>query len=287
MTDRCVPVVWVDAFCDRPFGGNPAAVCILDHPAPADAMQALAFELGLSETAFAWPEDDGYSLRWFTPAAEVDLCGHATVAAAHALRTTKRVGSGPLRFHTRSGVLTAEHGTGRVVLDLPADVPSPVDPPPALPGRWPVQAAAVGRFDLVVELPDAAAVRSVHASDAADAARAYRGVLVTAPGSGRSDRPGARPGSDPAADADYVLRFFAPAVGVPEDPVTGSAQCTLGPFWARRLGRTELTAVQLSGRGGMLHVTVAGQRVRVGGQAVTVLEGAITGEAARRLLGGA
>lgn len=269
-----VPVVWVDAFCDHPFGGNPAAVCLLEEPAPAEAMQSLAFELGLSETAFVWPVADGYSLRWFTPAAEVDLCGHATVATAHALRTTGRAHAGPVRFHTRSGLLTADVETGRIVLDLPADVPEPVAPPPELPGSWPVQAAAVGRTDLVVELSDAGAVHAVNAEDVSAAARRYRGVIVTAPG---------RQADDPAPD--YVLRFFAPAVGVPEDPATGSAQCTLGPYWAAQLGRTALLAVQLSGRRGVLHVAVAGDRVRVGGRAVTILDGAVTGQAADLLLG--
>lgn len=269
-----VPVVWVDAFCDHPFGGNPAAVCLLEEPAPAEAMQSLAFELGLSETAFVWPVADGYSLRWFTPAAEVDLCGHATVATAHALRTSERAVAGTLRFHTRSGILTAEVETRRVVLDLPADPPSPVEPSSDLPARWAVQATAIGRSDLVVELPDADAVRAVDAGDAGVVAHRYRGVIVTAPGDGS--------GPD---SCDYVLRFFAPAVGVPEDPVTGSAQCTLGPYWASRLGRSELLAVQLSARGGVLHVAMAGERVRLAGHAVTVLEGTVTGRAAGLLRG--
>lgn len=273
MSGPAVPVVWVDAFCDRPFGGNPAAVCLLERPAPEEAMQSLAFEFGLSETAFAWPVGDGYSLRWFTPVAEVDLCGHATVATAHALVATGRVPGGPVRFRTKSGVLTAELATGRVVLDLPADPPVPVERPAAIAAGWPVQATWAGRFDLVVELPDADAVRAVCASDAAAAASQYRGVIVTAPG--------------PEGEADYVLRFFAPAVGVAEDPVTGSAQCTLGPHWSARLCRDELRALQLSARGGALSVTVAGDRVRVGGQAVTVLEGSVTGPAAGLLLGGA
>lgn len=268
-----VPLIWVDAFCDRPFGGNPAAVCLLEGPAPDDAMQALAFEIGLSETAFAWPEGDGYSLRWFTPRAEVDLCGHATVAAAHALRAPL-IGVRQLRFHTRSGLLTAVLADDVVVLDLPADPPYPVAVPPVLADRWPVTAAAAGRFDLVVELPDAAAVRGVGARDAAEAALGRRGLIVTAPGAGKD-----------ADDADYVLRFFAPSVGIPEDPVTGSAQCTLGPYWAPKLGRRTMTAVQLSERHGVLQVSVDGERVQVGGKAVTILEGAVTGRAAARLLG--
>lgn len=273
MSGPGVPVVWVDAFSDRPFGGNPAAVCMLEAPAPEEAMQSLAFELGLSETAFAWPEGDGYSLRWFTPAAEVDLCGHATVATAHALVTTGRVAAGPVRFHTKSGLLTAEPATGRIVLDLPADPPVPVPAPAGVPAGWPVRSTWAGRFDLVIELPDVMALRAVRASDAAPVASRHRGLIVTAPGA--------------EGDADYALRFFAPAVGIAEDPVTGSAQCTLGPYWSARLGRAELTAVQLSPRRGVLFVAVAGDRVRVGGRAVTVLEGAVSGRAAELLLGGA
>jgi predicted PhzF superfamily epimerase YddE/YHI9 len=276
-----VPLIWVDAFCDRPFAGNPAAVCLLERPASAPAMQSLAFELGVSETAFAWPEADGYSLRWFTPAAEVDLCGHATVATAHALRAAGRVGDGPVRFHTRSGVLTAGFETGSVVLDLPADPPAPVDTPAEVPAAWHVRAAAAGRFDLMVELPDAGTVRAVEPHEAATVAAGYRGVIVTA--HGEANEGGG--GLDRAGAPDYVLRFFAPAVGIPEDPVTGSAQCTLGPYWAVRLGRSELRAVQLSARRGLLQVAVAGDRVRVGGHAVTVLQGAVTGAASDLLLG--
>jgi PhzF family phenazine biosynthesis protein len=269
-----VPVVWVDAFTDRPFGGNPAAVCLLEHPASTDVMQAVAFELGLSETAFVWPEADGFRLRWFTPATEVDLCGHATVAAAHALRAAGRVaGTAPVGFHTRSGLVSASFDDGRIELDLPADAVTSADPPAALADRWPVTATTVGRSDLVVEVADADTVRSVVAPLEVIAALPYRGVIVTARG-------------DPGSGTDYVLRFFAPAVGVPEDPVTGSAQCTLGPYWADRLGRTRLEAAQLSPRGGRLGVTVAGDRVGVAGTAVTVLVGALTGDAGGRLAGG-
>jgi predicted PhzF superfamily epimerase YddE/YHI9 len=275
-----VPLFWVDAFSDGPFGGNPAAVCLLEGPAPEPAMQALAFELGLSETAYVWPDGDELSLRWFTPAAEVELCGHATVAAAHALRGAGWVdGTVPVRFRTRSGVLSAAFAPeDLVVLDLPADPPRPVEAPPALARRWPVRSAATGRTDLVLELPDADAVRHVCPTAGEIGALGFRGVMVTAPGGGGD-------GGDGGGVVDYVLRFFAPRVGVPEDPVTGSAQCVLGPFWAERLGRHELEARQLSRRGGALHVTVGAERVGVGGRAVTILEGAVAGRAARRLLG--
>lgn len=268
-----VPLVWVDAFCDRPYGGNPAAVCLLDAPAPATSMQSLAFELGLSETAFVWPAAEGYSLRWFTPVAEVDLCGHATVAAAHALAASGRLGDArDVRFRTRSGELRAVVDAGHVEIDLPAETPQRCDPPAAIASRWPVVAAATGRFDLMVEVADEAAVRAA-APDAAEIARlAYRGVIVTA-----------RAARDASAGADYVLRFFAPRVGVPEDPVTGSAQCLLGPYWGAALGRTRLRARQLSARGGVLDVTVDGARARIGGRAVTVCSGALSEEVATTL----
>lgn len=271
MTDAGVPVVWVDAFCDGPFTGNPAAVCVLDRPAPAEAMQRLAAELGLSETAFVWGEEAGFALRWFTPLVEVDLCGHATVAAAHALARAGRLEDGTARFSTRSGPLVATVDGEEVEIDLPAETPEPVTVPAALSALWPAVRAARGRFDLVVELADEDAVRATTAGTPQVAAQPYRGVIVTAPG-GRTA-------------ADYVLRFFAPQVGVEEDPVTGSAQCLLGPYWAAALGRDALSAAQLSARAGSLRVTVAGDRVRVAGRAVSVLSGELTAAAARWLLG--
>jgi PhzF family phenazine biosynthesis protein len=266
-----VPLVWVDAFSAGPFTGNPAAVCLLERPAPESAMQSLAFELGLSETAFVWPEpeDGGFRLRWFTPLAEVDLCGHATVATAHVLSATGRLDGGRVRFATKSGWLEASVDGGEVEIDLPAEVPSPVEPPHALATRWPVVRAATGRFDLLVELESEDALRRVEPSVPALADLPYRGISATAAGSG---------------GADYVLRFFAPRVGVPEDPVTGSAQCLLGPYWASLTGRTRLEALQLSPRGGALRVRVEGDRVKVGGRASTIIVGEVTGEAARRLI---
>ena len=269
-----VPFFWVDAFTDQRFGGNPAGVCLLDGPADERWMQQLAFELGLSETAYLWPDgahpDGGrpgggrWSLRWFTPAVEVDLCGHATLAAAQALREAGRAADGDrLSFSTRSGLLAATLGGAVIELDLPAARGRPVDPP-AILDAWPVVAAFDGGDDLIVELPDAAAVRSLVPDLAALETVPYRGVVATAVGDG------------PAGDgADYVLRVFGCGIGIGEDPVTGSAQCTLGPLWAERLGRTVLQAVQLSDRGGRLRVTVAGDRVRVAGGAVTVLRGTV------------
>jgi PhzF family phenazine biosynthesis protein len=263
-----VPLVWVDAFSGGPFTGNPAAVCLLERPAPDVAMQSLAFELGLSETAYVWPQGGDFGLRWFTPAAEVDLCGHATVAAAHALAGAGRLHGGRARFSTRSGWLEAVVDGEETEIDLPAEAPVAVEPPSELAARWPVVGAATGRFDLLVELEDEAAVRRVDPGAVDLAGLPYRGISVTARGDA----------------ADYVLRFFAPRVGVPEDPVTGSAQCLLGPYWARTLGATRLRAAQLSARTGALSVRVDATRVGVAGRAVTILTGAVTGPAARRLL---
>lgn len=269
MSANNVPLVWVDAFCDGPFTGNPAAVCLLEHQPSDDAMQGLAAELGLSETAFVWPDAGNFGLRWFTPAAEVDLCGHATVATAHALAELGRLDRGRARFATKSGWLEAAVEGEEVEIDLPADVPADAAPPSELADRWPVTRAATGRFDLLVELENEEAVRAVDIRDVDLLALPYRGVTVTA----RAEGP-----------FDYALRFFAPRVGVPEDPVTGSAQCLLGPYWAPRLGTADLRAVQLSARGGVLHVRVGPERVAVAGRAVTILFAEVTGEAARRLL---
>lgn len=279
-TGVSVPLLWVDAFSERPYGGNAAAVCLLDAPAPAPAMQSLAFEMGLSETAFVWPVDDGFSLRWFTPLAEVDLCGHATLAAAHALATEGRLDGAPtLRFLTRSGELLATVGPDSVEIDLPAEEPAACEVPAFLAARWPALAAATGRFDLLVEVPDARAVRELAPDLPQIAALPYRGVIVTAPAAGADESGPDEPG------ADYVLRYFAPCVGVPEDPVTGSAQCVLGPYWAAALGRTRLRARQLSARGGVLDVTLAGARVRIGGRATTVLSGVLSDEIGATLRG--
>lgn len=277
VTDE-VPLWWVDAFGDGPFTGNPAAVCLLERPADERWMQRLAAELRLSETAYVWPVDGSekspnwtgeLSLRWFTPVAEVDLCGHATLAAAHALLEAGRAAAGSrLHFRTRSGLLIAEVSATLVSIDLPADTPRTIErpggfgtdrPPFGLSGE-PV-AFATGRTDLVVVLGDAAEVAAAEPDLASIAAARYRGVVLTAAG-----------GPD---GADYVLRFFGPAVGVPEDPVTGSAQCLLAPYWAHRLGRSSFAVRQLSPRGGRLEVALDGDRVVLGGRAATVLTGRV------------
>jgi len=260
-----IPIYWVDAFSDVAFAGNPAAVCLLEEPVPLPFMQRLATEIGISETAYVWPLADGTaSLRWFTPSCEISLCGHATVATAHALREGGRAQSGEtLRFTTLSGELRARFvgdDDELVELDFPAQPCETVALPAALAALdGSVQAVGDNRDYLVVELADADSVREFVPDLQAIASIESRGLLLTAPGG---------PGG-----ADYVLRVFGPKVGIDEDPVTGSAQCALGPWWAARLGRPELLAAQLSARGGRLHVRVDGDRVRIAGRAVTVLAG--------------
>ncbi len=261
-----LPLYQVDAFTHRPFAGNPAAVCLLPEPRDDAWQQAVAREMNLSETAFLIPAADGFTLRWFTPTAEVDLCGHATLAAAHVLWTTRRLDpAATARFHTRSGLLTARRAPGGwITMDFPAEPATPAEPPPGLAEALGARPAFVGRnrMDLLVELADAATVRRLTPRlDRLEAIDA-RGVIVTAPGD--DDH------------ADFVSRFFAPRVGVPEDPVTGSAHCCLGPFWQQRLGRPVLTGYQASARGGLVRVEPRGERVLLSGQAVTVLRGELT-----------
>ncbi len=260
-------VIQVDAFTDRPFAGNPAAVCVLPGPAGEGWMQAVAREMNLAETAFLHPrpEGDGFALRWFTPTVEVDLCGHATLASARVLwdeghlRPDERA-----RFHTRSGVLTAERRGEWIELDFPAEPPDAAAPPAGLIealGLAAADARSVGRnrFDYLVEVGSEEAVRALRPDFTALRAIPTRGVIVTAPSA--------------APAFDFVSRFFAPGAGIDEDPVTGSAHCCLGPFWAERLGKDRLIAYQASARGGTVRVRLAGDRVILGGQAVTTLRG--------------
>jgi len=259
-----IPLVTVDAFADAPFSGNPAAVCLLAEARDVAWMQIVAREMNLSETAFLVPRPDGsFDLRWFTPAVEVALCGHATLASSHALWERGLVAPDETaRFHTKSGLLTARRAEGDLIeLDFPARPSSPIATPPGL-------AEALGEAvlqvresadDELVEVASEAAVRRM----APDFARLrdvpVRGVMVTA-----------RAESGPF---DIVSRFFAPRVGIAEDPVTGSAHCCLAPFWGERLGKTDLYAYQASARGGALRLRLAGDRVILGGKAITVLEG--------------
>ena len=255
-------IVQVDAFTAEAFSGNPAAVCVLDEARDAVWMQRVAAEMNLAETAFLEPRDDGFSLRWFTPKAEVDLCGHATLASAHVLWESGRLGpSEPARFHTKSGLLTAQRRGDWIELDFPATPEEECAAPPGLAGALGAEAVYVGRskFDYLVELDSEEAVARLRPDFARLAEIPTRGVIATA----RSARP----------DFDFVSRFFAPAVGIDEDPVTGSAHCCLAPFWSRRLGKEDFLARQISARGGVLKIRLAGDRVLLAGQAVTVLRG--------------
>jgi PhzF family phenazine biosynthesis protein len=248
----------VDAFVEGPWSGNPAGVCLLDGPAPVAWMQAVAAELRCSETAFVSRAGERLALRWFTPTTEVDLCGHATVGAAHALwEAGWAEPDSPIRFDTASGPLGAWAEEGAIWVSLPLEEAKPVASPAGLSealGVAPLQCLH-NRLDLFAVLPDEASVANVVPDLHALAAIETRGVVVTAPGEGA---PAARAGEGAATarDADYVLRFFGPRVGVDEDPVTGSAQSALGPYWAGVLGRDDLVARQLSPRGGRLRVRV-------------------------------
>ena len=261
------PLYQVDAFAPGPFTGNPAAVCLIGpDEAPADAwMQAVAAEMNLAETAFVRPRPDGdFDLRWFTPLAEVRLCGHATLASAHVLWETGTLPARETaRFHTLSGVLEAEReGDGATItLDFPATPTRPVDAPSGLLDALGLPDLPVESDgdDYLVEVEREAVLRALSPDMGKLKAVEARGVIVTT----RSERSG----------VDVVSRFFAPRVGVPEDPVTGSAHCRLAPYWAARLGTNVLEAEQASVRGGRLRVELRGDRVRLSGSAVTVLEG--------------
>lgn len=255
-------IVQVDAFTDRPFAGNPAAVCVLETPADAAWMQAVAREMNLSETAFLVREGDGFNLRWFTPAVEVDLCGHATLASAHVVWEDNHLPRWvPIRFATRSGTLGAERRGDWIELDFPSQRAAPAPAAAGLLEALGCRAVHVAknRTDYLVEVATAAEVRALQPDFGALRRLPIRGVIVTA----QSDEAG----------SDFISRFFAPGVGVDEDPVTGSAHCALAPHWAERLGRAELTGYQASARGGVVRVRVAGDRVKLGGKAVTVLRG--------------
>jgi PhzF family phenazine biosynthesis protein len=257
-----IPLYQVDAFTDRPFAGNPAAVCLYEEWLDDDLLQAIAAENNLSETAFLVPApiDEQWELRWMTPRCEVDLCGHATLAAAWVLFTDVQPERDEVIFHTRSGALTVRRLEDRLELDFPA---LPPEAAPQLPkalaeglGAVPVDVQWGGKHNFLCVFESEADVAAL-APDFRRLLDAGRSVIATAPGK----------------DVDFVSRFFAPLVGVDEDPVTGSAHCTLAPYWAERLGKTVLAARQISARGGELECEVKGERVLLRGQAVIVLRG--------------
>jgi len=258
-----IPLYQVDAFTSRPFGGNPAAVCPLGSWLPAPLMQKIAAENNLSETAFFVPDAEGFALRWFTPTTEVDLCGHATLATAFVLMTELAPDRQRVVFSTRSGRLIVEKAGDKLTMDFPARPPTQLSTP------FPVLAAALGKTpsavwsarSLVAVFEDAEAVRGLRPDFSKISALDTYGVIATAPGTG----------SD--SDVDFVSRFFAPRQGVQEDPVTGSAHCTLAPYWADRLGRPHLRARQVSSRGGEIDCDLRGDRVSLSGNAVLLIRG--------------
>ena len=258
----------VDAFTDRPFAGNPAVVCVLAEPVEDQWMQDVAAEMNLSETAFALRlgSERKFNLRWFTPKSEVDLCGHATLATAHVLWDEGHLPiNEPARFETRSGLLTARRGPSGIELDFPAEpIEGSITDPDVLASlrlAVPAQIRFVGRnrFDLLVEVEDEDQVRALQPDIRRLEQLPVRGVIVTSRAASR--------------EFDFVSRFFAPRLGVDEDPVCGSAHCCLGPYWGEKLGRTELTGHQVSQRGGIVRVRIEGRRIALIGRAVTVLRG--------------
>jgi predicted PhzF superfamily epimerase YddE/YHI9 len=266
MSTRPVEIHTVDAFTSEPFAGNPAAVCLLDGVRSDRWLQAVAAEMNLSETAFLWREDDAVRLRWFTPRVEVPLCGHATLASAHLLFETGRARDGEIRFATQSGDLRASRAPdGWIELDFPAfrAEPSllPANVAVAL-GAMPVETSTVERLNgtsWLCEMETERDVRGARPDPRALLAAGAPSVILTTKGEG--------------SGFDFVSRYFAPGAGVDEDPVTGAAHCALAPYWAKKLGKTEMLAYQASVRGGVVGVRVQGDRVVLRGQAVTVVSG--------------
>src|SRR5216683_5576405 len=258
-----LPILQVDAFTDRPFAGNPAAVCILPGPAKPAWMQNVAREMNLSETAFLHPERGGYRLRWFTPPVEVDLCGHATLAAAHVLFRYALPSAKRLIFGTRSGNLAVTRDGELLSMDFPSRPGKPVEVSDTLVAALGMRPREAYRArDLLAIFDSESQIRDFQPDFQRIASLDTFAITLSAPGD----------------TADYVYRFFAPRQGIPEDPATGSANCTLVPYWAARLGKTELVAKQLSARGGDLSCTLQGDRVLIAGRTVEYLRGEITVE---------
>ncbi len=257
----------VDAFSSRPFGGNPAAVCVLEEPRSYIWMQRMAEEMNLSETAFLCKEADGYNLRWFTPTVEIELCGHATLASAHVLWEQEYLDKDKeIHFSTLSGWLHARQSQSWIELDFPAEPAAETAVPKELAKALDVPITWVGqnRFDYVVEVDSETSLRALIPNYNLLKQLPIRGVSVTAPSA--------------SSEFDFVSRFFAPAVGINEDPVTGSAHCSLGPYWAQKLGKSELVGYQASRRGGIIRVTVDQNRIGIAGQAVTIFRAEISEE---------
>lgn len=250
----------VDAFADRVFEGNPAAICPLETWLEDSLLQAIAEENNLSETAFFVPHHEGFKLRWFTPMAEVDLCGHATLAAAHIIFEKLDYSEPLIKFETRSGVLTVQKNDNLLEMNFPAIQPKTAEPPDALIqglGLKPIEVLIADDYLAVFENEET--IREITPNHDALMQLDARGVIVTAPGT----------------SADFVSRFFAPKLGIPEDPVTGSAHCELTPYWATKFGRHNLLAKQLSRRGGTIHCELNGNNVLLSGSAVTFMEAKI------------
>lgn len=260
-----IRIVTVDAFTKVPFAGNPAAVCVLREPRPEEWLRNVAREMNLSETAFLVPRNGDFDLRWLTPAVEVDLCGHATVASAHVLWEDGHLAAGKqARFNTRSGLLTADRRGDWIELDFPVKIATAAEPAPELlPALGVISPLAVAKnvFDYLVEVESEQQLRALRPDYAVLGKIPVRGVIVTARSS--------------AAGFDFVSRFFAPGSGIDEDPVTGSAHTALGPYWGAKLGKAEMTGYQASARGGVVRVRLNGNRIILGGQAVTVMQGTL------------
>jgi len=262
-----LPVFQIDTFTSQAFTGNPAAVCLLNAEAEPTWMQAVAAEMNLSETAFVTPRESGFGLRWFTPVAEVDLCGHATLAAAHLLWEQAVTTLPEIRFHTRSGILSARRKTHAIELDFPATPAMPAPCPKELLPALGIETSEILRsqYDYLVRVETEQDVRNMAPDFARLSMIDTRGVIVTAPAE--------------HGDYHFVSRFFAPGFGIDEDPVTGSAHCTLAPYWANKLNSKRLTAFQASKRGGTVQMQLQGDRIILAGAAVTVLAGTLTSAA--------
>jgi len=256
----------VDSFTAEPFKGNPAGVCILYQPASESWMQNLAMEMNLAETAFIYPESDGFRLRWFTPVTEVKLCGHATLATAHVLfETGKLKPNDTARFFTKSGILTVKKNNDFLEMNFPATPASQCPEPENLDralGNVNLLFSGKNDFDYLVELDSESVIKSLKPDFDLLKKVTARGIIVTS----RSQN----------AEFDFVSRFFAPCLGINEDPVTGSAHCTLGPYWAKKLSKSKFTAYQASRRGGIVQVELKGDRVLLRGHAVTIFSASLT-----------